>query len=78
MITAKANYKNKHQNLICRRGVHEEETQQHTLEKCPKIHKTKESIITTQDIFSTDLKTNIATANNLIKINTELKTWNKT
>ena len=52
MLKIKGNYKNGNPNLTCRACKREEETQQHVLEKCPKIHENTDLIVTKKELFS--------------------------
>ena len=63
MIQCKRNYKNKYPNMTCGGGGgHTEETQNHILEECIRIHETNNTKVTTLEIFSEDTGVNRTTA----------------
>ena len=54
MLDIKNNYRGKYENNLCRLCKVENETQEHVLNECPKIHTDKKSKVYKQDIFHED------------------------
>ena len=75
MIAAKANYKNTQTQTkhVCKGCGHKEETTRPG--RMPKKTQNTRDHNDNTRYLSADLKANKASANNLININTELKTW---
>ncbi len=56
MLEFKCNYKNKYKgDLSCRKCHKEEETQEHALQECEVTHRSDDSKVTTQQIFTEDI-----------------------
>ena len=53
MIDTKTNYKGKYQNTRCRHCELHQETQEHILEKCKKLHNNDTNKVTQQDLTMT-------------------------
>ena len=83
MLHVKNNYKNKYKNnLMCRACGQEEETQNHILAECLKIHTYEHSKVTQEMIFTedtTDLKNTAQrikeTLKRLENLEAELPAW---
>ena len=57
MIEVKNNYRNKYRNNICRACKEEEETQEHVLEECPRLHSDESTKTKRNHIFTDDTDT---------------------
>jgi len=73
MLEVKNNYRNMYINVICRGCGKEEETQQHILQECNGLHKTEETKVTKEDIFTENTETLKITAKKTKNIMTKLQ-----
>jgi len=67
MMGVKGNYKNKYPNIKCRLCGNEDETQEHILEECTRMDRSKAPRVTTQEIFQEDVEKLKEVAKKLMK-----------
>ena len=68
MLDVKNNFRGKYQNTICRACKESNETQEHILEECAKIHENEETKVRKSDLFNKEIMELRDTAKKIEKI----------